>query len=55
MRYRLKMLCFLVHESLKRDNKEENAELKKKVKYRARIKISSLRCCYIFQVIIFGN
>ena len=29
MRYRLQMWCFFAHESLKRDNKKENDEIKK--------------------------
>ena len=29
MQYRLKTLCFFVHEILKRDNKKENDERKK--------------------------
>ena len=34
MQYRLKTLCFFVHESLKRDIKKENGERKKFKKMR---------------------
>ena len=51
MQYMLKTQCFVVHESLKRDNKKENNE-RKNVKWRERIKGSSLRRCCLFRVII---
>ena len=41
MRYRLDA-CFFVNESLKRDNKKENDEIKNVIKR------SSLRCCCVF-------
>ena len=47
-RYRL---YFFVYESLRRDNKKENNEIKN-VKQRERIKKSSLRCCCVIKVII---
>ena len=37
-----------MHESLKRDNKKENNEIKN-VKKRERIKSSSLSCCCVFK------
>ena len=52
MRYRLWTLRFFVHESLKRDNKEENYE-RKKCKVMKNNEKSPLRCCCVFQVIIF--
>ena len=38
MRYRLQTWFFFVYESLKRDNKKENDEIKKSVKQRQKIK-----------------
>ena len=51
MRYRLETCCFFVYESLKRDAKKENDEIKN-VKLREKIKTSYLRCCCVFKVII---
>ena len=45
---------FFVHESLKRDNKKGNDEMKK-YKKPGRIKRSSLRYCCVFKVIILEN
>ena len=41
-----------MYEKLKRDNKKENDELEKNVKWRERIEKYSLRRCCVFKVII---
>ena len=39
MQYRLKAWCFFVHQSLKRDNKKENDEIKKMWNYEKELKV----------------